>query len=90
MKVYPLFELDLDIRNLYAHYCGIITDENSLSLVRLLPYAVMYDQVKIKKVLAQMINENKHLAAVYPGTGETATPNMVFIGNIYDGGLYIK
>lgn len=64
-------------------------DEETESLVRMLPYAVMYDMKKARSILEET-QGGKTLVAVYPEIEETDTSKMEYVGSIQDGALYLK
>lgn len=84
----------IDISNLkgedlFHYFTTDYPDENYSSVVLLLPYAVM-DLKKAYDILERIVRDDKTLIAVYPGIENTDTSKMEFIGDIYDGGLYVK
>jgi len=60
----------------------------------LLQYAVMGDAEKLDKIVQCVNLDGKILVAVYPGVPELMkgidVSKMEFIGDILDGGLYLK
>lgn len=60
----------------------------------LLQYAVMGDFEKLSNIVSRINKEGKTLITVYPGVPELMqgidVSEMVFIGDIMDGGLYLK
>ncbi|MDD3078295.1 MAG: hypothetical protein PHH37_04205 [Paludibacter sp.] len=60
----------------------------------LLQYAVMGDFDKISNIVSRINEEGKILVAVYPGVSELMkgidVSEMEYIGDIMDGGLYLK
>lgn len=63
-------------------------DEEYRSVVGLLPYVVEFD--KACKLLERSVREGKTFVAVYPGIEDVDTSGMEYIGEIIDGGLYLK
>lgn len=64
------------------------TDKDYESIVKLLPYAVMYDVCKIRSVISKM-RQGKKLVAIYPGIENINASNRELVGDILDGVLYL-
>jgi len=77
---------------LFYYYEHDHRDKDYSSVVALLPYALMHDQQKAFEVLERIVRENKKLVAVYPGVPDINPDisNMEYVGDIMDGGLYIR
>lgn len=75
--------------DLFYYFTHDHPNEEYRSIVSLLPYALM-DIEKAYSLLERCVKENKTLVAVYPEMDITDTSGMQFVGEILDGGLYLK
>lgn len=75
---------------LFYYLTKCIKDKEYSSIVSLLPYAVSDDMDKAYALLERVVKEGKQLVTVYPNLNEKPTPDMQYIGDIMDGGLYVK
>ncbi|MGI6073799.1 MAG: hypothetical protein ACOYEA_04055 [Fermentimonas sp.] len=75
---------------LFNYFINDYYDKDYASVVELLPQATCFDMEEAYRILEYIVQNNARLVAVYPGIGEEAEENMEFIGEIYDGGLYIE
>ncbi len=58
--------------------------------IGLIEYALMHDRNKMYTFLEALVKNDWKLATVYPILGdEEPTKDMIYIGSIMDGGLYV-
>lgn len=77
-------------RDLYYYVLDNHPDKDFSEGAEALSYALEYDMGKVYSTLERIVRENKKFVFVYPMLGDVATDDMEFIGDIIDGGLYIK
>lgn len=73
---------------LYRYFEKDHPDRDYASVVCLLPLA-MVNRRKALKILEQSVKENRKLIAVYPGVHKVNTSNLIYLGPIIDGALYM-
>lgn len=74
---------------LFYYFTHDHDDKDYSSVVAMLPYAVM-DLKKAYEVLERVVRDGKTLVVVYPGIENTDTSKMEYVGDVVDGGMYIK
>jgi hypothetical protein len=74
---------------LFYYFTNDYEDKNYSSIIEMLPYAVM-DKDKALALLERVVREKKTFVVVYPGEEKTDTSKMEYVGDVIDGGIYIK
>lgn len=64
-------------------------DNDYVSIIKMLPAAVNYNASRIREVL-QLLKDDRKLIVVYPGIDDIDTSNLEYVGDVYDGNMYLK
>lgn len=89
MVLFHVYKATMSGKELFELYLEGKAGSKLNNLAFLLEMACNWDVKKAESILDECEKTDKKLKAVYPELGETPDEDDKFIGNIYDGALYI-